>query len=242
MAAEVEAATAASASAIAAGSAARGTRRLVEPGEHDEDGEQDDDADGERVDVAAQRGGPARSDEQDEARRERAPRRDRERQHEREAEDRGEDRAAHLEVHTRVERRLHVVEVEEAVPEARSDRAGEVPRVHGRHLEGEPRAEDGGHEDRGDAGGARTDERGQERERGDADRPERLVERALEPEPRGGNDDGRHDRDRERPRQHAPPGRTSAAARSSPGLTTATGMPTDWSRSSCGAGPGSAST
>ena len=48
---------------------------------------------------------------------------DGEREHDHESEHSGEHHAAHLRVHAWVERRAHVVEVEEAVFEARAERA-----------------------------------------------------------------------------------------------------------------------
>ena len=74
-----------------------------------------------------QRAGPAHADDEPDRSETRTPRRRRERDPEREGKERDQEHAVHARMRARVERHLHVVEVEEAAPEAREDPAGEAP-------------------------------------------------------------------------------------------------------------------
>ena len=100
---------------------------------------------------ATQRRRPPGAEEQHKQRSERLPCGDEPTKCDDEAENRGEDDAARVGVHTRVERRLHVVEVEEAVPEPRGERAGQVLRMQKRDTEGERRSRKGHDDDQHDA-------------------------------------------------------------------------------------------
>ena len=83
---------------------------------------------------------------------------------------------AHLGVHARIERRLHVVEVEEAAGEARPDRAGQVARMQRRNVIRDPERRPRREHERGEPRSERANERRQDREPGDRDRAQRLVD------------------------------------------------------------------
>ena len=145
-----------------------------------------------------QRPGPAHADDEPDRGETRPPRRRREPDPEREGEERDQEHAVHARMRARVERHLHVVEVEEAAPEAREDPAGEAP------AEGElERAGGGDQRNRHAAAGARH-ERRQKRQR-DHERRLRRAGAVLEPQPAPGEQGRRERPDQQRPRHGRPP-------------------------------------
>ena len=116
--------------------------------EHDEDGEQDGDAARDRSTGADERRRPARTEDDDDGGKDRAAGGDRQTEREHEPEDCREDDSAHVRVDPWIERRADVVEVEEAVREARAERAEEA--VEG-DAERDPRSHEECDDDRRDS-------------------------------------------------------------------------------------------